>query len=202
MNSYLIKSWMVICVFVWLSKDSSADVCSRAETWFQSTFPGTKEFSTDGISQDCYSSHLSCTESFLKRKYGSNMTWDKLDAPPAEKFTLTARCENGNVIDVGWKLPQFRHADDGHAVFCNTPQNSWLVRNADHRRGIVHRGRHHSHPTKISQTDEEIASCSRGMKYGSENFRVRVYSDTGKIDVDSLAGNFTRFSRAKRVCIK
>ncbi|XP_052799209.1 protein unc-13 homolog D-like [Mya arenaria] len=95
-------------------------------------------------------------------------------------------------------MSQKGHADDGHAVFCNTPQNSWLVRNADHRRGIVHRGRHHSHPTKISQTDEEIASCSRGMKYGSENFRVRVYSDTGKIDVDSLAGNFTRFSRAKR----
>ncbi|XP_052797853.1 uncharacterized protein LOC128229965 isoform X2 [Mya arenaria] len=107
MYSYLIKSWMVICVFVWLSKDSSADVCSRAETLFQSTFPGTEEFSTDGISQDCYSSHLSCTESLLKRKYGSNMTWDKLDALPAEKFTLTARCENGNVIDVGWKLPQF-----------------------------------------------------------------------------------------------
>ncbi|WAR02439.1 hypothetical protein MAR_008997 [Mya arenaria] len=38
MYSYLIKSRMAICVFVWLSKDSSADVCSRAETW--STFLG------------------------------------------------------------------------------------------------------------------------------------------------------------------
>ncbi|XP_052797716.1 uncharacterized protein LOC128229873 isoform X2 [Mya arenaria] len=113
MYSYLIKSRMAICVFVWLSKDSSADVCSRAETWFQSTFPSTGEFNKeDGISQDCYSSHRSCTESFLQSIYGSNMTSDEWDTPKAEKFTLTARCENGNVIDVGWELPKNSGAKD------------------------------------------------------------------------------------------
>jgi len=98
---------------------------------------------------------------------------------------------------------------DAHEILCSRCQvnqvNPWLVRNSEHRRGIMPRIRINSFPERIRLTDEERARSqtppSPASPVPGQYYRHRVYSDAACIDILARKKSHLAVQNKRTVCM-